>query len=288
MKITNKANLPQTLVNAVKAHTHKGGDYSASMLCNPIRVYWLNKRHKDELEEDVSQRIWSLFGTAMHYIIEKGADEKELSEKYLETKIQGKTLSGTCDLYDKAGTITDWKTDSVWTIIYGNREREREVQLNAYAYLFRKAGYEVNKLQIISLLRDWSKTEAARKSEYPQSNILVTEYKLWDIDLQDNFLNTVIGRFEAFKDIPDNELPECSAEDMWQKPAKYAVMKPGRKSALKVFNNMKDAEFLMASMPGQSYIEVREAKRNRCADYCPANKFCNQYQEYLKEKENDK
>jgi hypothetical protein len=285
MKITNRLGLPQTLVNAVKSHNHKGADYSASMLCNPPRIVWLNKRHKDEMEEDVADRIWSLFGTAMHYIIEKGVAESEIAEQYFETEIEGKRLSGTCDLYNKDnGTITDWKTDSVWTLIYKSREHEREVQLNAYAYLFRMNGIDPKKLQIISLLRDWNKKSALNGGDYPRKNIVITEYNLWDIDKQREYFTDCIKKFEWYRDVPDDDLPQCTMDDMWQQPTKYAVMRKGYKSAKRVYDNLQDAEDLVEMIDG-GYIVKRESKRNRCEDYCPANKFCNQYQDYLKAKE---
>ena len=95
MKITNKNNLPEALVKAVEGHNHKGGDYSASMLENPARIYWLKKRHYDKLTEDVSVRLWALFGTAVHSIIEKNAGDNEIAEGYHRENfiINGRSVS---------------------------------------------------------------------------------------------------------------------------------------------------------------------------------------------------
>jgi hypothetical protein len=278
MQITNNNKLPESLVRAVESHGHKGGDYSASMMMEPARIVWLKKRHRNEMSEDVTERLWALFGTAIHQVIADHATDNEIAEGYLTTKVMGKTFSGSADVYEKNGTITDWKTDSVWTIIYGSRDKERESQLNAYAYLYRRAGFEVNKIQIISLLRDWSKSKAKFDKDYPQSQVVVKEYPLWSMEQADTYFCDRVKYYESFKDTPDDELPECSMSDKWQDETKHALMKEGRKSAIKLYTDKAEAESALSEKDNKHYIDIRESTPRRCEDYCSCNVFCNQYQ----------
>jgi hypothetical protein len=285
MKITNDNNLPEALVKAVESHQHKGGDYSASMMTNPARMYWLTKRHFKKLTSDVTTRIWALFGTAVHKIIENGAGDNEISEGYLEEKlsINGRkvNLSGSADIYDNEGNIIDWKTDSVWTIIFGNREYERELQLNIYAWLYRKAGFEVNAVKVISLLKDWSRKKAKHDREYPQCEVVMKKYKLWDDVEALKSITERLEYFESYRNTKDDDLPECTMEERWQDPTKYAVMKEGMKRAVRLYETMEEAEKRVIQEQEKTkkehYITIRVSEPKRCIDYCSCNQFCNQY-----------
>lgn len=283
MIITNKNNLPDTLVNAIRAHEHKGGDYSASMITSPIQQVVLRKKYGKELVEDASDRIWSLLGTAVHYVVEKGEAKNEISEQFLKTSfsINGEkiTFSGTADLYseENGGTVTDWKTDSVYTVMNDSRDEERVVQLNAYGYLFRLEGFGVNNLQVVSILRDWSKNKAKNDPNYPQYPVIAKKYPVWDQEKTENYIKTKISLFENYLKREDTELPKCTMEDKWQDPPKWAVMVKGKKRALKLHLS-EDEAYQHAENTKGAYVEYRPSEPRRCMNYCSVAKFCKQYE----------
>jgi len=281
MILTNKTGLPDTFYRAVKRHTHRGGDYSASMLHNPVRQVLLVRRHDQEIEEDVSDRIWALLGTAVHYILEKAEGAYELVETYLEQEfLPNVTVSGTVDHYID-GTISDYKVTSAWSVLFGSRIPDWESQLNVYAFLFRQESIEVNQLQVVAILRDWSRKKAYEDMAYPQGMITVVPIRLWTYDEQYEYIMDRVEGFESYKDVPDDELPFCTDEERWKDPAKFAVMKNGRKSALRVLDSEGAArQYLDEKCDGdpKCYIEKRPSVARRCADYCAAAPFCNQYQ----------
>lgn len=281
MTITNRFNLPETIVRAVSRHEHRGADYSATQLLKSPRHLWLERRHSEEIEEDVSDRIWALFGTAMHYIVERGEAEHQFSETYMTQEVNGVTVSGTADLYDTdLHKITDWKSTSVYSIIYGSRNEEWTQQLNIYAWLMRRTGFDVNELEIIAVLRDWSKTKSKFDKTYPQSQVVRVPIQLWSDDDAEWFVRSRVELHEGTRDTPDNDLPYCSDEYRWKSPDKFAVMKRGRKSAVNaqhtdIWSAQKQAE----GLGPDHYVETRLSEARRCAEYCPVSRFCNQYQE---------
>lgn len=283
MKITNKFNLPENIVNAVKKSTHVGADYSASMLENSARQVWLTKRHDAEIEQDASDMVFSLFGSAFHHILQSGETANQLVEEYLTDTIGGVKLSGMADLYED-GKITDYKTTSAWTMIYGSRVDDWTKQLNIYAYLYGKANFEVKELEIIAFLRDWSKSKAKYDPAYPQSQVAVVKIELWDKAKVFDYIVDRIGEFEKYKQVADNELPYCTDKEVWQKENVYKCMKEGRKSSVKNFEVKADAEKYCF----ENKLKLVEflGERVKCEDYCPAKKFCSQYAEYKKENTN--
>ena len=278
MKITNKYGLPESLVRAVQNHKHKSADYSASMLTNSPRIVHLTRRHYHELEEDVSERIWALLGTAVHGIIEGHEADNEIAEGYMEIEVlPGVRVSGHSDVYDyDTKTVSDYKVTSAYAIIYGSRDAEWEKQLNVYKLLFEHTGFPVENLRIIAVLRDWSKTKAQRDGSYPQVNVAVLPIRMKPLKDTIAWVRGRVELFEAHKETPDDELPACTAEDRWQSPSKWALMKQGRKSAVKLYDTEQEA--VDAITDSKHYIQERPSEPRRCMDYCAVAPFCNQWQ----------
>jgi len=65
MKLTNKFNLPDPIVNAVQnqGYTPGSSDITVTQLIQPPLIRQLNKKHWDDIEEDASDRVWALFGS---------------------------------------------------------------------------------------------------------------------------------------------------------------------------------------------------------------------------------
>jgi len=277
MIITNRQNLPKTLVNAITRHEHKSNaDVSVSQLLKSPREFWLNKRHEAEIEVDASTQIWSLFGTVTHGIIELGESENALVEEYFPCiKIGKYTISGTLDLYED-GYVHDWKTSSVWTLIFLDDAKKAEYisQLNSYAAFLRLKGFEVKGCKIHLLMRDWQKSKATFDANYPSSQVQTINFPLFTQEQTLAYIEKRLDYLMSFKDVPDDELPKCSSSYRWAKPSKWALMKTGRKSAVKLYNTKDEAESQVTD--DKYYVEERKADEWKRCEYCSAWKFCNQ------------
>lgn len=289
MKVTNKFNLPQVFVNLLKRDGYSKGkaDYSVTELINSPQIVHLTRKHWHQLEEDVHDRLWALMGTMLHKVLEEGKEEHHQAEERLHINFEGINISGAIDVQEPEDgkiNIKDYKFTSVWAVM--NEKIEWEQQLNMYAWFVEKVkGVEVNKLQIIAILRDWSKHEAKYKPDYPQSKVAVVDINLWPFQLREDYIrNRIHAHTSAHLSMELGEdLPKCTSADMWERPTTYAIKKKGNKRATTVCSNQEDAENVLADL-GKGYaIEVRKGERVRCADYCQVNEYCKQYREYLKE-----
>ena len=125
MIITNKLNLPAPFVNLAKRdYIYEPNEYRVTSLLKGVRETILERRHSDKIERDVSDMVWLLFGTAVHSVLEKCQEgEHELKEERIKIPFGNYILSGQFDLYnDKTKIVTDYKTASVWKIIFGDFE----------------------------------------------------------------------------------------------------------------------------------------------------------------------
>lgn len=281
MRLTNTQNLPAPLVAAIERHEHRGADYTASGLKRSPRQMWLAKRHADEIVKDVSGMVWAMFGTAFHAYVSKYDTDKTLSEEYLEIEVLGKKLSGTFDLYDShEKKLWDFKTCSVWSVIYQSSLADWTAQANVYAYLLRNHGFTVEKLSVLALMRDWQESKASDQG-YPPTQAQEVKLECWTEKACREYIAERIALLESHRDTPDDELPHCTPIERWEKPAVYAVMKDGRKSAVKLHNNEADATE-HATMLG-CHVVKRPGEWNRCARYCDAANFCNQWKAHCAE-----
>jgi hypothetical protein len=292
MKLTNIHNLPQTFVNVIKRPTYSKGNanLSATEMINSPQIVVLKHRHWDEIEVDASEMVWSLFGSAVHGILEHGKDANHIVEERIHLNHDGWHLSGAIDLQevDQDGGIhiKDYKVTSAWAV--RNEKQEWHDQLNIYAWMVEKAKKKtVKSLQIVAIIRDWSGREASIKEDYPQAPIVVIDIPIWPMEHRELFVEKRIQlHSEAyFESDTGGDLPHCTSEDMWEKPTTFAVKKVGGQRAKSVHATREEA--VEAQPPKDYYVEVRPGERTRCDKFCQVSKFCKQYQTYLKEKPNE-
>jgi len=276
--LTNKKGLPETFVTVLGKEFHQAADYSASQLTKPPRMVHLEKRHRSETVEDVTDHIWRLFGSAVHSILQTGETSNQLVEEYFVEELRGVKISGMSDIWENK-KISDYKVTSAWSYVFlKDKMADFTSQLNTYAWLFRKSGIEVEELEIVMILRDWVKSKSFDHN-YPDCQVQRIPVTLWPMDIAEAYISSRIDLYERYKDTPDNDLPFCSPADRWAKPSKFAVMGNNRKSAHRLCDTEKEAKEWMESNGKGDYIQERKAEQFKRCEYCSIRNFCNQYVE---------
>jgi hypothetical protein len=276
MKLTNRNRLPDAIVAAIQndSYTKGSADISVTELLLPPQLRALKLKHYDELEEDVSDRIWSLLGQSVHTIIERATEglagvvaEMTLNSEYLGWKIKGQTDN----IVLTEGELLDFKVTSAWKVRGESPPLEWVQQTNIYRRLAKKEkGIEISSIRVIAILRDWSKNESLRNQDYPQAQVKSFEVPVWSDSEADAFIEERIRLHQASKPAP------CSDYDIWAKPHKYAVMKRGSVRAIKLFEYADEADDLAATA-SNLYVEHRPGEATRCQSWCPVSRFCPQW-----------
>jgi len=286
MKYTNKYKLPKSFYRAVVQNTYDLDKLdekyiSATALISPVRQSILKIRHWNELVEDVSDSGWRLFGEAMHYVVTKANQKDNIVEKRLEYKVDSIIVSGKPDIYiPTEKTIEDYKITSVWSVIYANHD-DWEKQLNIYAFLHRVNGDKIEKLRVIAFLRDFNQRKALTELNYPESQIVEVPIKLWTLEEQEKYILDRVEKTLEARRLSDDKLPICTPEERWQTPNLYKVMKKGRKSAVKNFENKEDAIEFINNNKDKKLLSIKffKGEDRKCLNYCPVKDFCNYYKE---------
>lgn len=288
-KITNKHNLPQTLVNLAMRDTYSRGNahISVTELIGSPKIRVLRNEKRDEIVTDVSDMLWSLLGRAMHTVVEQGADNEHIAEERLFTSVNGWRLSGGIDLQilgngsdgEREVALSDYKMTSAWAVM--NEKDDWERQLNCYAYLIEKTrGWTVTALTINAIIRDWSRHEAARRPDYPQIPFAVLPQTLWSPKQREAY---VLERMRLHQEAERNHdwgdpMPACTDEERWFRPGKLAVMKEGRAKALRLFETHEREEAETYARENKGRVEERPGENVRCESYCPVSAWCSQFQ----------
>ena len=285
MKITNKCNLPETIVNALRKPTYtKGGAHmSATELLSPPRMVQLRIANADAIEMDASDMVWALFGTAIHGVLEHGQGDDHIVEQRLNTVIDGWEISGAIDLQtvkESSIGISDYKTTGVWAVM--NEKKEWEYQLNIYAWLVERVKQSpVDSLEIVAIIRDWKRRDAETKKDYPDAPIKTIPITLWPYEEREKFVQQRIHLHAdaMFQYQTGGDLPLCTPNDMWEKSSVWAVKKPGAARAKSLHYTEADA---IKAAGNDLEIEFRPGERTRCANYCTVRDFCDQWKAFNK------
>ena len=239
VETTNIHNLPGPIVRAVTNDPYNSGhaDISTTRLINPPQVETLRYRHRAEIVEDVSERIWTMLGQAVHVIAERSAGKDVISEQRYFAPMEGWIVSGAVDLIEGSALI-DYKVTSVWTYIYQSRIEEWTAQGNVNRWLIyqQEKHPEITKLENILILRDWAKRDMKR-ADYPQVQIVTQPLELWSMEKAEAYVRERVLIHQKARDAKDEEMPKCSNEERWENKGRFI----------------------------------------RCEEYCPAKKFCHQF-----------
>lgn len=216
--------------------------------------------------------------------MEKYEDGNFHEEKF-DIAVSKSRVTGVVDSYDmEHGVINDWKTASVYKVMHGDFS-DWYKQGMTYAWLLKQNGLEVRRCRFIALLKDHSKSKAKTDSTYPQSPVFLYEFEITPEEMQQAGERIIakIKDIEAAELMSDDEIAPCTAEERWADSDKYAVMKNGRKTAVRVFDQLVDAEACAGALGNSHYVEHRPAVSRKCSDYCLCKDFCSFYK---KEQEN--
>lgn len=283
MKITNKHSVPLPLVTLASREYYSKGksQYSVTELMSPPRIRRLREQYNDAIEQDVSDMLWQMLGSALHVVMERGQTPGFVTEERLFYEVDGITISGAIDLQEETPdgiVIIDYKFTSAWAVMQDKVEWEQ--QLNVYRWLVEKVkGKSVKGLKICALVRDFSRHET--KEGYPKAPVEMVDIKMWDLEDAEEYIHARLDAHRNSKvdhDLGDDLAP-CTPDERWMSETVYAVKREGRKTAIRLFKTLEEAQELAGEEKG-GYVETRQGEPKRCTgNYCGVAQWCQQYQQ---------
>lgn len=281
MKLTNRLNLPSSIVSAIANDPYSAGsaDISVTKLISPPYQVRLLKAGAGQIVEDAADRVHALMGQIGHSIIERATIDPKTSvaeqrifmpASFVGLNLPGYIVSGAFDLLEKH-ILFDFKFTTVWS---SKGKIEWEQQLNLLRvlcqYHYEQTGDErfvVAGAKIIAIYRDWQKVKAGMQ-DHPKHQVEAIEIPIWNLDDAKKYMAERITLHTA--DAP----PPCTNEDRWATEPVYALMKAGRKSAVKLYKTQEEADAKCAVAGKGHVVAHRPVQYKRCESYCAAAAFC--------------
>lgn len=289
-------------------HVDDANYISVTSLLKPLRQLILSARVKqDESPVDLSNMIASRMGSAIHDAIErawkdnyKGAlqtlgypagvikkirinppqenQEEGIIPIYLEQRAYKKvgkwTISGKYDFIGD-GRVEDFKSTSVYTYIHKTNDDKYIWQGSLYRWLNPKLVTR-DEMAIQFIFTDWQGAKAKVDPNYPPKRIHQKLLKLKSIAETEAFVRRKLALIEQYWDAPEDQIPECTDEDLWRSEPVFKYYANPEKTArsTKNFDNKQDAYTYMAQA-GKGIVIEKPGQVTGCK-YCPAFTLCSQ------------
>lgn len=319
MPVTNNTDISLSLavwlLHDEYDHVNEPNYISATRLMRPLRHLILPKRIEETQTVDVSDFISRALGHSLHDSIEKawkvgykrslailGYTEavidririnptkeeldsvKNIIPIYLEQRairhIDGYAIGGKFDMVAE-GIVQDYKSTSAYTWLYGGRDEEHQLQGSIYRWLNPDKITE-DFIRINYIFTDWKKSDARSNPAYPQKRVESKDIELLSIEETENWIRNKLALYTKYKDVPENQLPECTDAELWRSAPQFKYYADPTKTdgrSTKNFTDLNEARTFMATKGGKGIVITVAAEPKRCG-YCEAFSICTQKDKY--------
>jgi hypothetical protein len=214
-------------------------------------------------------------------------DDPDAIPVYIERRskrvVDGWTVSGKFDFVYE-GKVRDIKTTKTYNWIHGGNDKKYAMQASIYRWLNPDIITDTN-CDIDFLFTDWSPLKAmADRKGYPQKRIMTRTMPLKPMSEVDAWIRTRIRLIKKYMDVPQEKLPKCTPEELWQQPLQFAFYKDATKTAraTKLCDTFLEASTKMSATGGKGKIVKRESEPKFC-NYCDARPVCMQAAQFIED-----
>lgn len=316
-KITNITgiSLPMAVWLASDDYDFRPGEkraISATSLLKPTRQILLKERLTDEVREtpDITDFIASRLGSSVHDGVENAwlkhyrsslkklgypdsqidrfrinptpeelRSSNDIIPVYLEQRgsreIMGYEISGKFDMV-LDGELNDTKSTSVYAWTKGSKDEDYCLQGSLYRWIHQDK-ITSDHITINFIFTDWQRAMAKADPNYPQQRVMSRQIPLMSLKETERWITNRLKELEEHADLPEDQLPFCSDEDLWRTPTVWKYYSNPQKTdgrATKNFDDKASAHRFMAEKGKGVVLEVKGVVK--ACGYCPAAPICSQ------------
>ena len=293
-------------------HNNASNHISTTALLRPIKQIVLGSRiPKGDSTEDIISLVPSKMGTAIHDSIE-GAwkrnyatslkdlgyppgviknilinpEPEELYDGCIPIYMEKRTvkqvgkwlISGKFDFVGD-GRLEDFKSTGTYTYTHKTSDKSYIAQGSIYRWL--NPTIVTSDWMAIQFLFTDFQAHMVKTVGYPAARVLEYVLPLDPIDQTEKFVLNKLNLIEFLHDKPEEDIPECTTEELWRSEAKFKYYGSGNVTArsTKNFDTQVEANTYMASK-GKGIVIEAKGEVKRCK-YCSAAPICKQKDVYL-------
>jgi hypothetical protein len=245
-----------TAVEVAWVHSHRQAMINLGMAPKAIEMVKINPNPKDVTEDDYPIYM----------------------EIRSEAEVLGYTISGKFDIVEN-GRVKDVKSTKVYAWVNGSNDEKYTWQGSIYRWLNQEIITD-DFMDIEFLLTDWSSLKAQTDKNYPSRPLMTKTLPLKTLAETEDFIFSRIRLIDAHMGKPEEQIPPCTADEVWQRPTTWAYFKnANNKRATRVFDNEHEAMKQLYDDGNVGRIDRRDGAVKFCL-YCPARVICQQAESY--------
>jgi hypothetical protein len=190
-------------------------------------------------------------------------------------KVGKYTIGGKYDFIGD-GRLEDFKSTSVYTYIHQTNNEKYSWQGSIYRWLNPDLVTR-DRMAIQFIFTDWSGAKARQDPAYPPTRTLEQLFDLKSIPETDAFVRRKLNQLDQYWDAPEDQIPECTSEDLWRSEPVFKYYKNPEKlsRSTKNFDNKQDAYIRLAEDGGKGVVIEKPGEVTACK-YCSAFSVCTQ------------
>lgn len=196
-------------------------------------------------------------------------------EQRLSKKVGKWTVSGKFDFIGD-GKVQDFKTTSTFTYTKQVNSKKYTQQGSIYRWLDPvKITQDV--MEIHYIFTDWKANRAKQDPAYPPRAFHTQSFDLMSLAETERFIKNKIALIEQYWDAAEEDIPECTDEDLWRSDPVFKYFKNPASSgrSTKNFDNAHDA-FIRMAEDGHVGKVVEFPGQVMACKYCSAFALCSQ------------
>jgi hypothetical protein len=301
------------LANDTYDHDDRPNVISATSLLKPLRQLVLPHRIPPGLAlPTLASRMRTALGRAIHDAIERAwlenhvqcminlgypqsvidrvrinppreALDDDIIPVYVEQRVEKQVgkwiITGKFDIVAE-GRVQDFKTATVWSYLNQVNKEKQSQQGSIYRWLNPDIVYD-DEIDIHHIFFDWQGSKAEGPN-YPPRDFIMQTIPLMSMGETEHFIRRKITLIEKYWDAKEEDIPECSDEELWRTDPVYKYFgKAENTKSSKVFTDKSEAYVYLAD---KGKGEIREVKGsvNACR-FCSAFQACTQKDALIRE-----
>ena len=201
-------------------------------------------------------------------------------EQRHEKQLGEYTITGKYDVVVN-GRLSDYKSTSVYSVIFGSNDQKYVLQGSIYRWLSPDIITD-DHMDIEFIFTDWSKAKALQQKDYPQNRVMTKTYPLMSLEATEQWLITKLKEIHTYHNADQETLPECTDEELWATPTVFKYYKNPSKldRSTKNFDTLDAANARLASEGSVGIINEVKGQVKACT-YCNALNVCNQAKQLI-------
>ncbi len=206
-------------------------------------------------------------------------------EQRREKEIDDFIVTGKFDFVGD-GELVDHKSTSVYGYLQGNSEEKFRLQGSIYRWL--NPDIITSDHMIVDyFFTDWSKKDAMidNGKGYPPCRSLAKKLKLLTLAETETFIRKKLADIKTHLDVPEDRLPLCNKEDLWQKETVYKYYKnPANTTrSTKNYDTFHDAQLHYRKDGSIGLVKVVPGEVKKCRYCAGLEAGCSQAQALIAE-----